>query len=98
MYRGSQSNKSSDYHAEMNWNVFSDRYRRKIFSAIAATKLKSVLVLDRATYYTVLYDTGRRPVTSSSKARLINSIQRWGMVPDDWLQDWQTRKGHNCWF
>ena len=50
LYRGSKSNKSSDYYSEMNCNVFSDWCNRIVFPAIVARKQNSVLVLDRATY------------------------------------------------
>ena len=34
LFRGTNSNESSDYHPKMNWNVFSDRYEKKVFPAI----------------------------------------------------------------
>ena len=38
LFRGSKSNKSSDYHCEMNWEVFSHCYETVVFPNIAATK------------------------------------------------------------
>ena len=74
LFRGSKSNKNSEYHSEMNWNVFSRWCETTVFPKIAATGKSSVVVLDRATYYSVLDDEDRRPVTSWNKARIIDSI------------------------
>ena len=52
LYSGSESNKSADYHSEMNWDVFSDYSNKIIFPAIAARGQNAVLVLDRAIYHT----------------------------------------------
>ena len=54
LFRGSKSNKKADYHSEMNWNVFSNWCETVVFLKIAATRKKSVVVLDRAAYHTVL--------------------------------------------
>lgn len=92
LYRGSKSNKSSDYHSEMNWDVFSNWCETKVIPAISRTKKKSVLVLDRATYHTKLDEEDRRPTTSWNKKRLVDSIIRWGGVLDDWNEDWKDKK------
>ena len=84
LFRGSKSNKSSGYHSEMNWDVFSNWCETVVFPKIAATKQKSVVVLDRATYHSVLDDEDRRPAQSWSKVRLISSIKRWAGPPDNW--------------
>ena len=76
LFRGSKSNKQADHHTEMNWAVFSDWCEKKVFPSIAATKKTSVVVLDRATYQTVLDEEDRRPVTSWNKSRLIDAIRR----------------------
>ena len=43
--RGSKSNQSADYHSEMNWDVFRDWCKTKVFPAISRTKKKAGLVL-----------------------------------------------------
>lgn len=92
LFRGEKSNKDSDYHTEMNWAVFSDWCRNKVFPAIERTGQKSVIVLDRASYHTKLDDEDRRPVQSWNKTRLIDSILRWGGVPISWPSEWKTKK------
>ena len=64
LFRGSKSKKSEDCHSEMNLDVFSDWYEIVLFPRIAATNKSSVVVLDKATYHTVLGEEDRRPVTS----------------------------------
>ena len=92
LFRGSKSKKSDDYHSEMNWDVFSDWCERVVFPRIAATNKSSVVVLDRATYHTVVDEEDRRPVTCWNKARLIDAIRRWGGPPDDWPLTWAKKK------
>lgn len=46
---------------------------------------KSVFVIDRGTYDTVLNEEDRRPVTSWNKIRLCNRTNSWGGAPDDWI-------------
>ena len=62
----------------MNWDVFSHWFEYKVFLKLASSGHKSVLVLDRATYHTVLDDEGRKPVTSWNKNGLVSAIRRWG--------------------
>lgn len=92
LYRGAKSNKDSDYHSEMNWDVFSNWCTTKVFPAIAKHKKKSVLVLDRATYHTKLDDEDRRPTTAWNKAKLSDAIIRWKGVPDEWPENWKMKK------
>ena len=92
MFRGSKSNKSSDYHTEMNWDVFSHWCDTKVFPNMKSTGIKSVLVLDRATYHTVIDDADRKPVSSWNKSRICNAISRWGGAPEDWTLNWRARK------
>ena len=51
LFRGSKSNKSADHHTEMNWDFFSIWCETKVFPNIAATGVKSVFVLGKATYH-----------------------------------------------
>ena len=92
LFRGSKSNKSSDYHTEMNWSVFSDWCQSKVFPAMKNTKQKSVLVLDRATYHTFLDEQDRRPTTSWNKSKIADAISRWDGIPDDWPLTWRVKK------
>ena len=91
LFRGQKSNKDSDYHSEMNWDVFSSWCENTVFPEIKKTNAKSVVVLDRATYHTVLDDDDRYPVTSWNKSRLISAIDRWGGAPDDWVLTWKRK-------
>ena len=76
----------------MNWDVFSHWCETVVFQKITATKKKSVVVLDRVTYHTVLNDEDQRPEQSWSKSRLISSINRWGGPPDNWALRWTNQK------
>ena len=84
LFRGSKSNKSADYHTEMNWDVFSHWCPKKVFPSIAATGVKSVVVLDRASCHTTSDEQDKKPATSWNKPRLIEAINRWGGAPSDW--------------
>ena len=70
LFRGSKSNKSSDCHTEISWDVFRHYCETKVFPKIAEMNLKSVVVLDRTTNHTVLDDEYRRPFISWNKADL----------------------------
>lgn len=84
LYLGAKSNKSKDHHTEMNWDLFSEWCRTKIFPAIARTGQKSVVLLDRATCHTKLSDDDRFQVTLSNNPRTIDATMRWGGAPDHW--------------
>ncbi len=83
LFRGSKSNKSSDYLTDMNWSVFSSWCESKVFPKIKQTSQKSVVVLDRATYHTFIDEEDRRPTNSWNKSKLSDAIVRWDGVPDD---------------
>lgn len=83
LFRGAKSNKSEDYHTEMNWDVFSHWCENVVFPEILKTNKKSVIVLDHATYHTKLDDDDRWPVTSWNKARLSEAILRWGPMENE---------------
>ena len=92
LFRGSKSNKAADYRSEMNWNVFSDWCKQKIFPKIQSTGHKSVVILDGATNHTALDDEDRWPVLSWNKNRLIACIKHHGGAPDDWPLTWARLK------
>ncbi len=60
----------------MNWNVFSHYCELKVFPAMQQTRKTSLMVLDRATYHTVLDEEDRRPVTSWNKEKLADALKR----------------------
>ena len=76
----------------MNRDVFSHWCEYKLFPKLASSGHKAVLVLDHATYHTVLVDKDRRPVTSWNKNRLVSAMRRWGGALDDWPLTWALRK------
>ena len=92
LFRGSNSNKSVDYHTEINWDVFSRWCDYKVFPKLASAGLKAVLALDRATCHTVLDDEDSKSVTSWNKNRLVSAIRRRGGLSDDWPLTWASRK------
>ncbi len=50
------------------------------------------MVLDRATYHTVLDEEDRRPVTSWNKKKLADALKRWDVFLDDWPLTWEKTK------
>ena len=82
--RDRSQKKSRDYHSEIIWDVFSDWCERLVFPRIAATNKSSVVILDRATYHSVLDEEDRLPVTTWNRARRIDAIRFWGGPEDDW--------------
>ena len=57
-------------------NVVSDWSENKVFPTMQVAGKKSVLVVDRAMFYTAFDDNDRWPVTSWNKARLYSVIDR----------------------
>ena len=76
LLRRSKSNKSSDYHTEMNWNAFSSWCESKVFPEMMKTNQKSVMVVDRASYHTYLDEDDKRPISSWNKTKLADAIYR----------------------
>ena len=76
LFQGSKSNKSSDYHSEMNLEVFSNWCETIVFPKLKSKGKKVVVVLNRATYHTVLDEEDRRPTTAWNKHRLVDSTRR----------------------
>ena len=89
LFRGSKTSKSSVYHTEMNWSVFSHLSQ---FPSLKRRVRKSVLVLDRATYHTVLDEEDKCPVQSWNKKRIVDSTIRWNGVPENWPLTWAHQK------
>ena len=92
LMRGQKGNKDKDYHKEMNGEVFCDWLKRKVFPAIMQRHLKSVLVLDRATYHTMLTPETRPPRRGWRKQQLVDAIQQWGGPDHNGPADWTNSR------
>ena len=94
LFRGSKSNKSSDYHTKMNWFVFVGWNESKVFPAMKRTMEKSVLALECATYHKFLDEEDKRPSKYWNKTKLANTIVRWdGAAKDDhWRGEFKSRR------
>ena len=92
LFGGSKSNKLADCHIEMNWDVFSHWCETKFFPNIECTGFKSVVVLDRATYHSILDKEDKLLSTSWNKTRLTEAIKRCGESPADWPSTWCRAK------
>ena len=92
MFRGSKSSQSSDYHTEMNSEVFLDWLEKTVFPKLKQIGKKCVLVLDRATYHTPLTPNTRPPSTSWNKKDLAAAITRWGGPHRSWPMDWRVSR------
>ena len=82
----------TDYHSEMNQEVFLKWMNDTVFPTIQNTKKKSVVVLDRARYHTMLTEFTKPPLMSWKKTKMIEMIQKWGNVPEDWPILWYKVK------
>jgi len=79
-----------DYHSEMNGSVFLHWLEDTVFAKLKADNAKSVVVLDRATYHTMVTEDTRWPVTTWRKSQLISAIKKWsGPQDDDWPILWE---------
>lgn len=75
MLRGKKSNRKSDYHTDMHSHVFLDFFANKVFQE-QKRRGKSFVVLDRATYHTMLTDGTKPPRLSWTKKMLSDAIDR----------------------
>ena len=73
--------------------IFSQWCTTKAFLAIRDTQIPSVLVLDRATYHTVLDKEYQLPVNFWNRKRLAHSIVGWEGKLDDW--PWNRRNSRS---
>ena len=84
---------ASDYHKEMNSEVFLGWLRDTVFPKLQSQGSKCVVVLDRASYHTTVTEDTRRPTLSWPKAKLVDAIYRWnGPRDDDWPILWPKVK------
>ena len=95
LFRGSNSNESSDYRTEMKWSVFSDWCESRVFPLKKQTKQNFVLVLDRATYRTFLDKEDVRPAMYRNKVRLIDSSAQWEGIAEYWPLKWRVKTTKN---
>lgn len=83
----------SDYHTEMNSQLFTDWLKQIVFPKLKQIGHKCVLVLDRATYHTMITSDMRKPTKSWTKKQLSTAIRRWyGPCDDDWPLLWHKLK------
>ena len=73
IYRGNKALKNSDNHSEMNAEVFQHWLQEKVFPKLPTN---SVLVIDRATYHTVLTDETKPASSKLNKLELAQWIQK----------------------
>ena len=96
LFRGKKSKKTSDYHTEMNSDVFLHWMDNKVFPRIQ--KISSELdrpalcVLDRASYHTTLTDFTKPVNESMCKGEIAEKIRMWGNPHDEWpLLGWEQK-------
>ena len=73
IYRGKKALKDSDYHSDMNAEVFQHWMEEKVFKNVLPG---SVIVIDRATYHQVLTDETKPASSALSKLELAQWIQK----------------------
>ena len=66
--------------------------RQLVSRKLRQLRKKSVVVLGRATYHTVVDEEDKNPVTSWNKGHLVDVIRRLGGSSDDWPLMWATKK------
>uniref|UniRef100_K3WS06 Tc1-like transposase DDE domain-containing protein n=1 Tax=Globisporangium ultimum (strain ATCC 200006 / CBS 805.95 / DAOM BR144) TaxID=431595 RepID=K3WS06_GLOUD len=79
VYRGKHALQGSDYHSEMNLSIFLDWLEKRVFPAIPP---RSVLVIDRATYHTVLTEETKPAKATFTKAELVEWLVKKGVASD----------------
>ena len=82
LFRGAASNKSSDYHTEMNNDVFLDWMKTKV---IPKVEDRSVIVIDRATYHMVTTPETRPAKSTFTKKKLLEWLRAHN-IHDEELQ------------
>ena len=92
LYRGSKSNTSTDYHSEVNRNVYSDSCIRVVIPVIAARRQNAVLVLNRSAYHTYIDEEDKRPNRSWNKNRVSQLTDRLGGSSEDRPLTWRYKK------
>ena len=73
IYRGKKALKDSDYHSEMNAEVFQHWMEEKVFANVPSG---SVIVVDRATYHQVLTDDTKPASSQLNELQLAQWIQK----------------------
>jgi DDE superfamily endonuclease len=92
LYNDAKSNNNADYHSEMNASVFLDWLLKKVFPRMKEFGKTCVLVLDRATYHTRLTPHTNRMRKSYTKPELVDALERWDGIPDEWPSNWRQSK------
>ena len=82
-----------EYHSEMKSSVFIKWLEHTVFPELKRICNKSLLVLGRARYHTMLTEATKPPTTQWRKQKLVDFIRKWGHpVADDWKIIWMRRK------
>ena len=91
---GPKKKQPADYHSNMNSTIFLRWLEQSALPAIRRASSNAVLILDRATYHSMLTDFTRPPVISMHKAELIHCVERWGgpLTNWGWPSHWQAQK------
>jgi hypothetical protein len=87
-----KSNNNADYHSEMKASVFLDWLQKKVFPRMKEFSKKCRLVLDRATYHIRLTPHTMRMRKSYNEPVLMDALERWDGVPDEWPSNWRQSK------
>ena len=83
LYRGRNSNKSDDYHTDMNADVFLDWMESKVMPNIPKLPAKCAIVIDRASYHLTKTEATQMPRSSDTKGQLVDWLEGKGiMIPD----------------
>ncbi len=80
LYRGSKSNKSDDYHTEMNSDVFIDWMSTKVLPHLPKLPAKVSIVIDRAPYHMTCTPETAPPPSSATKEDLVRYCETKGVL------------------
>ena len=80
LFRGSKSNKSADYHTEMNADVFIDWIKTKVVPNLPRLPVKCALVIDRAPYHMTCTPETAPPSSSANKGELVDYCEKRGIL------------------
>ena len=80
LYRGKKSNKSDDYHTDMNADVFLDWMEKKVLPAMPKLPQKAAIIIDRASYHMTKTDGTRMPVKDDTKGAIVDWLEKKGIV------------------
>jgi len=79
LYRGRHSNKSDDYHTDMNSDVFLDWMKTSVMPKMPKRPAKATIVIDRASYHMVRTEATHMPSSTSKKSDLVDWLEKKGV-------------------